>query len=182
MNTRFYIILLLIFVSGSLLIAQVKQMQAVKKESYVTYSLTHPLHEIESTSKDVYCVINADPAKKEIKNVSVQIDVTTFDSGNSNRDSHAMETVDAISYPDVRFISSSLHQEGDSLKIHGKLTFHGVTKDIYVTATAKWTDKKLIVNGSFDISLTAFKVPRPALLLIPVSDDLRFTLMQVFNL
>ena len=182
MNFRLNILLFLIFFTGSLSLAQLKQLQALKKESYVTYKLTHPLHEIESTSKDIYCVISADPAKKEIKNVSVQIDVTTFHSGNSNRDSHAMETVDAISYPDVRFISSSLYQEGDSLKIHGKLTFHGVTKDIYIAAMTKWTDKKLIVNGSFDISLTVFKVPRPALLLIPVSDDLRFTLQQVFNL
>ena len=77
-----------------------------------------------------------------------------------------METVDAITYPDVRFISTSVYQEGDSLKIHGNLTFHGVTKNIYIAGVAKWTDSKLVVNGSFDISLTAFKVPRPALLLI----------------
>jgi polyisoprenoid-binding protein YceI len=182
MNNRLYALILLIFISGSIAFAQLKQLQAVEKESYVTYKLTHPLHEIESTSKDVYCVINLDPVKKEIKNVSVQIDVTTFDSGNSNRDSHAMETVDAITYPDVRFISFSVYQEGDSLKIHGKLTFHGITKDIYIAAASKWTDSKLIVNGNFDISLTAFNVSRPSLLLIPVEDTLRFTLLQVFNL
>ncbi|MGD1005812.1 MAG: YceI family protein [Ignavibacteriaceae bacterium] len=182
MNARYYAVLFLIFISGSLVFAQLKQLQAVKKESYITYKLTHPLHEIEATSKDVYCIINLDPVKKEIKNVSVQIDVTTFDSGNSNRDSHAMETVDAISYPDVRFISSSIYQEGDSLKIHGRLTFHGITKDIYIAAVSKWTDSKLIVNGNFDISLTVFKVPRPSLLLIPVEDTLRFSLQQIFNL
>lgn len=182
MKVRFYVIVCLTFIFGSLAFAQVKQLQAVKNESYVTYKLSHPLHEVEATSKDVYCIINIDPVKKEIKNVSVQIDVTSFDSGNSNRDSHAMETVDAISYPDVRFISTSIYQEGDSLKIHGNLTFHGVTKNIYIAGAAKWTDSKLVVNGSFDISLTAFKVPRPALLLIPVSDDLKFTLMQTFNL
>ena len=172
----------IIFMSASSGFAQLRQLQALKKESFVTYKLTHPLHEIEATSKEVYCVANLDPVKKEIKNVSVQIDVTTFDSGNSNRDSHAMETVDAITYPVVRFISSSIYQDGDSVKINGKLTFHGVTKDIYVAAAAKWTDSKLIVNGNFNISLTAFKVPRPALLLIPVDDNLRFTLRQVFNL
>jgi polyisoprenoid-binding protein YceI len=182
MSIRFYAVIFLIIISASLAHAQLKQLQALKKESYVTYKLTHPLHEVEATSKDVYCVINLDTAKKEIKNVSVQIDVTTFDSGNSNRDSHAMETVDAITYPDVRFISSSIYQEGDSLKIHGMLTFHGITKDIYIAGVSKWTGSKLIVNGNFDISLTAFKVPRPALLLIPVSDNLRFSVYQVFNL
>ena len=113
MNPKNYVVLFLIFIFVSVSFAQPRQFQAVKKESYVTYKLTHPLHEIEATSKDVYCVANIDPVKKEIKNVSVQIDVTTFDSGNSNRDSHAsMETVDAITYPDVRFISTSVYQGG----------------------------------------------------------------------
>jgi polyisoprenoid-binding protein YceI len=182
MNARYYAVVFLIFICGSLGFAQVKQLLAVKKESYITYKLSHPLHEIEATSKDAYCAINVDPAKKEIKNVLVQVDVTSFNSGNSNRDSHAMETVDAITYPDARFISTSVYQVGDSLKIHGNLTFHGVTKNIYLAAIAKWESNKLTVTGGFDISLTEFKVPRPALLLIPVSDDLKFTLMQTFNL
>jgi polyisoprenoid-binding protein YceI len=182
MKIRFYAIMVLAVISVSISFAQTKQLQAVKKESSITYKLTHPLHEIEATSKDSYCVIGIDPAKKEIKTVSVQVDVTTFNSGNSNRDSHAMETVDAISYPDSRFTSTSVYQTGDSLKIHGKLTFHGITKDIYIAAAYNWTGNKLTVNGNFDISLTAFKVQRPALLLIPVEDTLRFTLLQVFYL
>jgi polyisoprenoid-binding protein YceI len=182
MKAKFCTLLFLIFVPGLFSFAQLKHYQAVKNESYITYKLTHPLHEIESTSKEAYCVITADPVKKEIKNVSVQVDVTSFNSGNSNRDSHAMETIDAISYPDSRFTSTSVYQAGDSLKIHGKLTFHGVTKDIYITAVSKWDNNKLTVTGNFDISLTEFKVSRPALLLVPVNDMLRFSLVQVFNL
>jgi len=137
------------------------------KESSITYQLTHPLHEIESTSKDSHCVISVDVEKKEITQVSVQVDVTTFNSGNSSRDSHAMEVIDALSYPEANFTSTNIAQYGDSLKISGKLTFHGITKDIRITATSKWTNNKLIVNGKFEISLTAFKVERPSLLKIP---------------
>jgi polyisoprenoid-binding protein YceI len=182
MKIRIYLLMSLIFISGSFAFAQLKQLQAVKKESYITYKLTHPLHEIESTSKDAYCVISADVNKKEIKSVSVQADVTTFDSGNSNRDSHAMEVIDAISYPDTRFVSSSILRTGDSLKVYGKLTFHGITKNIVITAYSKWSNDKLNVAGNFDISLTEFKVSRPSLLLIPVNDTLKFTFLQVFNL
>ncbi|HTP12644.1 MAG TPA: YceI family protein, partial [Bacteroidota bacterium] len=42
--------------------------------------------------------------------MTVRVDVTTFDSGNSNRDSHAMEVVDALTYPDVQFTSTSVVQ------------------------------------------------------------------------
>ncbi len=181
MFKKLNLFLCLLLVSNSFLFSQIKQLQAVKKESFITYKLTHPLHEIESTSKDAVCLINADPKTKEIKNVAVQVDVTSFDSGNSNRDSHAMEVVEAISYPDSRFISSSVTQKGDSLQIWGKLTFHGVTKDVYIAAVSHWTNNQLTVNGGFDISLTEFHIQRPSLLLIPVNDDLKFTLKQVFD-
>lgn len=160
--------------------AQSKHLQAAKNESFITYKITHTLHEIEATSKESVCIIDADVAKKEIKSVSVQVDVTTFNSGNSNRDSHAMEVIDAIFYPDAKFTSSSISLKGDSLKVFGKLTFHGVTKDITIPTQVKWSDKKIFVSGKFDISLTAFKVERPSLLMIPVKDDLRFTLNQTF--
>src|ERR1017187_8404876 len=52
--------------------AQTKKIQADKKESSITYQMTHPLHEIEATSKDVGCWVDLDPAKKEISHVFVQ--------------------------------------------------------------------------------------------------------------
>ncbi len=154
----------------------------VKKESFVTYTLHHPLHTIEAMSKDVDCKITVDRSAKEIKTVSAQVDVTTFDSGNSNRDSHAMEVIDALSYPEVDFVSTSVSQNGDSLKVSGKMTFHGVTKDIVIPAACRWESGKLTVQGKFDLSLTAFKVQRPSLLMMPVDDALKFSFVAVFAL
>ncbi|MCL5031576.1 MAG: YceI family protein [Bacteroidetes bacterium] len=182
MSKKLNFILFFLLVSSSFLFSQIKQLQAIKKESFITYKLTHPLHEIESTSKDAFCMADVDIKNKQVKSVAVQVDVTSFDSGNSNRDSHAMEVVEAITYPDARFISSSVTQKGDSLQIWGKLTFHGVTKDVYLHAVSNWTNNQLIVDGGFDISLTEFHIQRPSLLLIPVNDDLKFTFKQVFNL
>jgi len=58
-------------------VGQTKSVQCVKNETSVTYLLSHPLHHMESTSNEIDCRIEIDPAKKEIKTVSVQIDVTT---------------------------------------------------------------------------------------------------------
>jgi polyisoprenoid-binding protein YceI len=173
--------LVIVLLLSTALYAQTKQATASQKESYITYQLTHPLHEIESTSKEVDCSIDFDLSKKEIQRVDVRIDVTTFNSGNSNRDSHAMEVIDALSYPEVDFQSKNIYAKGDSIKVQGKLTFHGVTKDITISAKPKWQDKKLYVNGNFAVSLTAFKIERPSLLMIPVKDELRFSFQQVFN-
>ncbi len=182
MNHKKMYLLLSLLIPFAAIIAQPKKYEAIKEESFITYKLTHPLHEIEGTSQESACLIYADPKTKEIKNVLVEVGVTSFNSGNSNRDSHAMEVVNAISIPYAKFLSTSVEQNGDSIKVYGKLTFHGITKDIVVNAAANWTEGKLVVTGAFDISLTEFHVDRPSLLLIPVNDKLSFTIKQVFDL
>jgi polyisoprenoid-binding protein YceI len=182
MAIKNYFLLLTLLFLVTVSNAQTKKIQADKKESSVTYKMTHPLHEIEATSKDIGCWVDLDPAKKVISHVYVQIDVTTFNSENSNRDSHAMEVIDAISYPKVKFTSTSIVQTSDKLKITGKLTFHGITKEITFDAMPKWESDKLTVTGNFVISLTEFKVERPSLLMIPVKDELRFSFVEVLNL
>lgn len=153
----------------------------IKAESKLTYNLSHPFHEVEATTKDVMSTLELDPANRSIKSITVSVDVTTFDSGNSNRDSHAMEVIDALSYPEARFVSTSVAQSGDSVKVLGNLTFHGVTKEITIPAALKWSANRLDVHGDFVVSLTAFKIERPSLLMIPVSDELRFTIVAAYR-
>jgi len=162
--------------------AQVRHLKEKKEESSMTYRMVHPLHKIEATSKEVVYDLEADPGKKAFNKVSGWVDVTSFDSGNSNRDSHAMEVIDAIDFPDARFEGTGFTQKGDSLFITGKVTFHGVTKDITARAVSRWSQDKLEVDGSFDLSLAAFNIERPSLLMIPVEDTLSFEFVAMFGL
>jgi polyisoprenoid-binding protein YceI len=168
-------------ISGSTGLAQLKTLDAVINESSVTYRLVHPLHKVEATSKDVHYRLELDPATREIKAVSAVVDVTTFDSGNSNRDSHAMEVIDAISFPEASFTGTGVTQTGDSLTITGRLTFHGVTKEVVIKASVEWSGNSLLVRGEFVVSLIGFNIERPALLMIPVQDALTFSLVAVFR-
>lgn len=178
-----YVILAFWLLAGILpAAAQTTLPDAIKDESSVTYTLVHLFHTVEGKSKNVNYRVEIDPVQKEIKSVTAQADVTTFDSGNSNRDSHAMEVIDAITYPDVTFSSTSVSRQGDDLTVAGKLTFHGITNDITATGTSKWSPGKLEFQGAFALSLTAFKVERPSLLMIPVDDTLHFSLKAAFEL
>jgi hypothetical protein len=161
--------------------AEIQQGKLIKTDSWISYRLVHPLHTIDATSKDAVYQIKLDPAKEEIKSVSAQVDVMTFDSGNSNRDSHAMEVIDAITFPYATFSSTSIAQSGDSLTIAGKLTFHGITRDIIATAVSKWLPYRLEVRGGFSVSLIAFNIERPSLLMIPVQDTLHFSFVAAFS-
>jgi polyisoprenoid-binding protein YceI len=181
MNRFFFFAVLLVLGAWTAAPAQIKSLHVMKDGSLVTYKLVHPLHKIEATSKDVQYSLDADPAAKTIKQVTAIADVMTFDSGNSNRDSHAMEVIDAISYPEARFHGTTVVQNGDSLTVTGMLTFHGVTKEIVAHGTERWSDSQLDVTGRFTLSLTAFNIERPSLLMIPVEDALDFTFKAAFD-
>jgi polyisoprenoid-binding protein YceI len=127
-------------------------------------------------------VISVDVGAKTIKAVSATVDVMTFNSGNSNRDSHAMEVIDAIDFPEASFTSTSVSSRNDSVFVTGKLTFHGVTREVTLNSLVHWSDKTLVVQAAFTISLTSFQIERPSLLLVPVHDDLRFSLTTAYAL
>ena len=182
MNSKLLSVAILLLMFGSPAFAQLKAAELIKNESSMTYRIVHPLHKVEATSKEVVYNVQIDTSKREVKSVTAQVDVTSFDSGNSSRDSHAMEVIDALTYPYASFAGSTISQQGDSLKIAGKITFHGVTKDIVIPALAKWEPNKLDVTGDFDLSLEAFHIERPSLLLIPVEDKLSFSFKAAFRL
>lgn len=162
-------------------IAQPRSGEQIKGTSWITYRVVHPLHEVVAKSASPEYAVVLDPTSKEIKSVTAKVDVTTFDSGNSNRDSHAMEVIDAIDYPEADFTSTSVTETADSLHVTGHLTFHGITKDITMVGTAHWQPNRVGVSGGFDITFTEFKIERPALLLVPVEDRIHFELASAFT-
>jgi polyisoprenoid-binding protein YceI len=180
MRKPWFVALLVVTVAVSAL-GQPRAAQLLKGESWIAYRLVHPLHEIDAKSTSPEYSVEIDPTKREIKTVAAQVDVTSFDSGNSNRDSHAMEVVEALLYPEATFTSTSVIQKEDSLFVTGNLTFHGVTKEITMTGTDTWQPNRLDVHGAFTIGLTEFKIDRPSLLMIPVEDKLSFSLAAAFT-
>lgn len=149
--------------------------------SSMTYRITHPLHAVEATSRNVEFQLAVDTLTHAITAVSGRVDVMTFDSGNSNRDSHAMEVIDALTYPDATFRSTGVVQRQDTLQVNGSLAFHGVTQPVQIHALSHSDMGELIVDGTFALSLTAFGIERPSMLMMPVEDTLRFTFHTAFH-
>ena len=180
-KNKLFIFLLLCFTAYSVT-AQTKHLVSVQKDSFIQFKMFHALHDFESKSKEGVCEIDYDQSTKLIKRVNVQVEVSTFDSGNSNRDSHAMEVIDALSYPLASYTSSSIEQTADSITVYGKLTFHGVTHDHTFKAAYTINNNTIIVKGGFDVSLTYYKVERPSLMLMKVDDIMKFIFVETFNL
>jgi len=148
-----------------------KEYRALKGESSLTYVLVHPMHTVKGVNRDLDCEVDLSPDTVSSK-IRVSADVLKFDSGNSNRDSHAMEAVQYRKYPQVGFVSTSVKPKKDGYRVAGDLTFHGQTRPVSFHVTPKTTPERIEITGEFQVKLTEFGVKRPSLMLVPVHDDM----------
>jgi polyisoprenoid-binding protein YceI len=181
-SIRQYVILFLLIaaVAGVGRSGEPIKLTAATGPSYLKYKIVHPMHEFESVSKEVTCTIEMDDSSRTIRTAFFSADVTSFDSGNSNRDSHAMEVLDALTYPTVSFQSTSIQASGNEFHVSGDLTFHGQTHPVIFAATSAAAGDTLAVTGGADISMAAFGIDRPSLLLMPVQDTIRILFQMMF--
>ncbi|WP_342377542.1 YceI family protein [Myxococcus stipitatus] len=152
---------------------------ALKKDSSsLTYKLHHPAHEVVGKAKpsDGKARLMPDGTLQ----VAVRANIKDFDSGNGNRDAHMMEVTEMAKFPIVDFkgvakgvTMPTAFPAKVPVTLKGKLTFHGVTQDVEVPLTVVFKSAtEVTTEGSFDISLDAYKVERPSLLMVKVDDKL----------
>lgn len=140
------------------------------------------MHDWDASAKTFKTVITYDDATKQINSVASVAKVQSFDSGNSNRDSHAIEVLDALRNPNITFVSNDIKQDGENLKIDGKLTFHGVTKPVTLIATRKDAKSLMTITGKMEINMTDFGVKPPGLMGISAKETIRIDYTMAFRM
>ncbi|GAB3548145.1 YceI family protein [Spirosoma fluminis] len=160
-----------------------RKLMADKSVSTVTYAAKHPLHNWEGVSRDVNCAMIYNDETKQPETVAVSIKVASFDSQNNNRDSHAIEVLEGLKYPNVTFVSSEV-KAGDNgaLTAKGILTFHGVAKPVTLQATRKEAGGKMTLTGEFPIKMSDHSIERPSLMGLKTEDDMVLKFNIVFAL
>lgn len=160
-----------------------RKVMADKALSTVSYAAKHPLHNWEGVSRDVNCAMMYNDETKQPENIAVSIKVASFDSNNNNRDSHAVEAMEGIKYPNVTFVSSDIKGgDNSSLTANGTLIFHGVAKPVTLQATRKDTGGKMTLTGEFPVNMTDHKIERPSLMGLKTEDAMILRFNVVFSL
>ena len=144
----------------------------VSNSSKITYYGSHFTSDWQGHSSGFRGRIIYDAVNQTTNSCSLRVDLATFDSGNSNRDSNMLTYLDVFQYPDVMFVSNEIFVEGINASIKGKLTFHGITKDINLRANISFNDG-FNAEGSFIILLSEYEVERPVLLFKKISDEMK---------
>lgn len=167
--------------------AAAKDYSVETANSQITYHLVHKFHKVDGVSKSVEGkarILGGGKAQ-----VMVRVPVATFDSGNSNRDSHMKETVAAAQYPVVEIKASSTEVELPTTfpstldrTFKCQLSFHGQTKQLDLPVKLLFESAGQVkVSGSLQVSLEEFKVERPSLLTVKVDDALKIDFNVAFK-
>lgn len=167
-------LLMIALLWGFSLLAQDKvKVNCVKEESSITYAMNHPLHAWKGESKEISSIILTDEARTTIYQVAVSAKVASFDSKNANRDSHMMEATEALKFPNVTYVSSSVTLEGSNFSSAGTLTFHGINQPVTLQGKLTKEGNKMIFTGDFKLKMTQFKVTPPSLMGIGTDDEFK---------
>lgn len=177
------VLFLLFFVVSSWLTAQESaqiKVFADKKESAITYAMNHLLHSWEGISSEVNSVILTDEKRNNITQAAVSVKISSFDSKNANRDSHAIEATEAIKFPTISFASTVIKQDGNNLEITGTLTFHGVSKTITINAVKQMAKNKAEITGDFDVNMKDYKIDPPSLMGVATDEIIKMSFKMVY--
>ncbi len=110
-----------------------------------------------------------DDKNPDASKVKVEIDTTSVDTNHAERDKHlrAADLLDTDGFPSATFESTSVKAEGsDKAKITGKLTLHGVTKEITIDAARigggkdPWGGYRDGFTGTTELTLADFGIKR----------------------
>ncbi|MGB1449350.1 MAG: YceI family protein [Flavobacteriaceae bacterium] len=154
--------------------SQDQKWQLYTEASKIIYSANHILHPWKGVNTNVKGVIVLTPVTNEIKEIAVLVNVQDFDSKNESRDAHALEVLESLSFPEVRFYSNLIEQKKDSLYIHGQLYFHGVIKNTTIVGVNKKEEDQLVLWGNFQIKPSDFQIELPSFMMVKIDDLLKF--------
>lgn len=104
--------------------------------------------------------LNFDPANLPAATVTVSVDASSINTGNSKRDKHLKKEdyFDVASYPVLSFVSTKITGAGGVFLMEGSLTIKGVSKAISFPFTAKKEGNGYRFTGEFSINRRNFNV------------------------
>ena len=169
-----YFILLFVF---NFSLAQSTLMINAEK-SNINYSAKHVLHAWEGVNDNIKGVIIYDGS---VSKFAIADKVVDIDTGNTGRDSHSLEVLEALKFPNIKFYSDKVNSEGNAIIFEGEIEFHGEKKPIKVLASVQESDENIKIDGKFQIIPTEFSVTLPSFMLIEMEDYLNISFSLQFD-
>lgn len=132
--------------------AHAKEFVVDASHSHVGFSIKHMMISNVKGNFNTYSAeIEFDEAKKQFTKLNAKIDTASIDTGIVKRDDHlrSADFFDVTKFKTIEFVMTSMKEN----KVYGKLTMHGVTKDIVLQSTVHGLIKDFQGNQRLGFSL-----------------------------
>jgi hypothetical protein len=151
------------------------QNQWILTQSTLTWHVVHPMHEVDGTSHAAKGKGNCSAGSCDFL---IAVPINTFDSGDSNRDLHMIQTVRGAQFPMV-MVRTHLAQSalsGPTIDADLEVQFAGQTvhySHVPLHRAAHGNDVE--ITGTIPATCSDFKIERPSFLTVPIHNEIPVT-------
>ena len=154
----------------------------VAEKSQITFFSDAALEDITATNKKASSIFNSENGE-----IVFSIPISEFQFAKSLMQEHFNEKyMESDKYPKSTFQGKvenydASKKETQNAKAVGKLTIHGVTKDVELPGTIETNGSKLVMKSKFIVKLEDYNVARPQLLWQNIAEQVEVTVEFVFK-
>ncbi len=122
--------------------------------SEVTFKATSRLMNADGRFSRLRGHVVVDPENSATAKIVISIEAASIDTGIGIRDRHlrSVDFFDVGRFPTISFESVGVDAAGRRATVTGKLTMHGVTRDIAVPVDVQITSTALVATGEFVVN------------------------------
>lgn len=129
-----------------------------RSHSELTFSIRHLVSRVRGQFNRWSGTVTGDLDNWEGATVQVDIDGSSIDTNNENRDSdlRGPEFFDVANHPNITFRSSRIERNGERVRMTGDLTIRGITRPVVLEGTFMGTtrDQRGRTRAGFEVSGT----------------------------
>lgn len=142
--------------------------------SDVTFKATSRLMNAEGRFHNMSGEIVVDPADITTARVALRVEAPSIDTGIGMRDNHlrSEDFLDARQFPLLTFESTRVEAIGRRANVFGRLTIHGVTREIAVPVDVDVSATALVAGGEFVINRRDYGIDYQSVL-NPIGNEVR---------
>ena len=155
--------------------------QWVLEQSALTYHVSHPMHQVEGVSRAAKGKGVCHDGQCDFL---IAAPVKSFDSGDSNRDLHMLETVRGAQFPMV-IVRTQISEQGSAaptIYADLEIQFAGQTGHYaHVPFQEVIQGNEVRISGTIPATCSDFKIDRPSFLTVPIKNEIPVTLEMTWR-
>jgi polyisoprenoid-binding protein YceI len=144
------------------------------KNGAITFFSSAPMEDIKAENNQVLSIVDAATGK-----MAISILMKSFMFEKALMQEHFNENyVESDKFPKAVFKGeivnfSSLKKEDKKVTIEGKITIHGITKDLTIESSISQTAEDIVLEGDFKISVADFGIKIPAVVAKNIAKEIK---------